>query len=230
MGDTAWVMLAGFVVAEVVSSVMVALRYPDLPAGAKVPLDALDNSVAALAQFAAVGLAVWLLVGRRGGGVRHDLGVVVRASDAVWLLAGAGCSLVLGVMSAPVGRLWTDRGHGSQAIGQAVKDSAGWTRIALVVVVVVIAPFAEEVVFRGILLRGAMRRMPAPAAVLVSGAGFGLVHLVDPTTFPSFPALMALGVVSACVAVRSGDLSRSVMLHAGFNMVGAVTLVLGVVR
>lgn len=223
-------MLAGLVASQIAIGVLVAVRYPHLATGASLHLDALDNSITALVQFGVILATVWLLVGRRGGGVRHDLGLSVRAADLGYLLAGAACSVVLGAVGSPITTLWQDRGHGSQAIGQSVKESAGWSRILMVVVVVVIAPVVEEVVFRGIVLRGALRRMPAPAAVLVSGAAFGAVHLIDPTTFPAFPVLMALGVLSAVLAVRSGSLSRSVFLHAGFNALGAVTLIQGLAR
>jgi hypothetical protein len=223
-------MAAGFLAAQVASLIVISVRYPNLPAGTVAPLDALDDAIAAAVQFAAIALVIWFRVGRRGGGVRHDLGLVIRAQDLGWLAAGAACSVVLGVAAKPLDTLWTNRGHGSQAIGEAVKESSGGARILLLVVVVVLAPTIEEIVFRGIVLRGAMRRMPAPAAVLVSGASFGMIHLIDPSTFPSFPALMALGVVSAVVAVRSGSLSRSIMLHAGFNVLGALTLMQGVLR
>ena len=85
----------------------------------------------------------------------------------------------------------------------------------------VIAPVVEELLFRGMLLRALMRRMPAIPAIAVSGFTFGFVHWVlDPHfgTFIAVPALTAVGVVSGLFAVRSGDLSKSIFLHAGFNL------------
>jgi membrane protease YdiL (CAAX protease family) len=50
---------------------------------------------------------------------------------------------------------------------------------------------------------------------------FALLHLVDPSigTVVALPALATVGVVSGVLAVRTGDLSRSILLHAGFNLV-----------
>ncbi len=228
MGDAAWTMAAGFLVASVAGAVELAVRYPGRSA-ATVTTDSLDTAVAAAAQFATIAVALVLLVGRRGFGLRHDLGFVVRVRDWPYLFAGVGCAIGMSVVSAPIARLWQHRGHDTQAIGQAVSRSTGWATALLVVLVVVVAPLLEEAVFRGVVLRGAMRRIPAVGAVLVSGATFGAIHLIDPTTFPSFPALMGLGVVSAIIAVRSGELSRSVLLHMGFNLVGAISLLHGTI-
>ena len=55
--------------------------------------------------------------------------------------------------------------------------------------------------------------------MLVSAVIFALVHLVgDPNTLPFLPALTALGAVLAVVALRSGNLSTSIFIHAGFNL------------
>jgi hypothetical protein len=219
-------MTAGLVAATVVGAVELALRYPGR-SGAAITTDSFDTAVAAMAQFAAITAALVLLVGRRGGGLRHDLGFVVRGRDWPYLGLGVVVALGFGVLLAPITHVWTSRGHDTQAIGQELRHSTGWSTAVLVVLVVVVAPLVEETVFRGVVLRGAMRRMPAVGAVLVSGATFGAVHLIDPTTFPSFPALMGLGVLSAVIAVRSGELSRSVLLHAGFNLIGAISLLHG---
>jgi len=68
---------------------------------------------------------------------------------------------------------------------------------------------------------------PTDAAVLVSGAVFALVHLLDPNTVTLLAPLALVGVVSGIRAVRTGDLSQSILLHAGFNCFTAVVLLLG---
>jgi membrane protease YdiL (CAAX protease family) len=57
-------------------------------------------------------------------------------------------------------------------------------------------------------------------AVAVSALVFALAHLLDPSlgTLAVLPALFALGAVSGVLALESGDLSRSIMLHIGFNL------------
>jgi membrane protease YdiL (CAAX protease family) len=99
------------------------------------------------------------------------------------------------------------------------RDSVG---LALTVtMIVIVGPFFEELVFRGVLLGWMQERLGAVAAIWVSALAFAAFHLVDPSigTVVALPALAAVGVVSGVLAVRTGDLSRSILLHAGFNLV-----------
>jgi hypothetical protein len=86
----------------------------------------------------------------------------------------------------------------------------------------------EELLFRGALLRALLRRTTPAGAIFVSAMVFALVHpLGDPEVGSVIvvPAILALGLVSGYLAVRSGNLSRSIMLHMGFNLL-TVALVL----
>jgi membrane protease YdiL (CAAX protease family) len=91
--------------------------------------------------------------------------------------------------------------------------------VLFVIGAVILAPVVEELLFRGVLLRALLRRVAPVTAVLASAVIFALVHYVgDPHTLPFLPALTGLGVVLAVVALRSGDLSTSIFIHAGFNL------------
>ncbi len=224
-GDAVWVTVVGIVGANVVGAIVIAVRHADLLRQHEtVHFDAIDTAVSTAFQYAVMLGLVFLLVGRKGNGPRRDLGLVVRATDWWWLSIGVAGSLLVGGLLLPISRLWTDGHHGSQEIGKQLQDSASWSRILLFALIVCVAPVAEELLFRGIVLRAALRRMHAPAAVLVSGGTFAALHLLDVTTFPALPALFALGTFSAVVAVRSGNLSRSILLHSGFNLLGAFQL------
>lgn len=90
---------------------------------------------------------------------------------------------------------------------------------ALVVIAVVVGPFVEEVVFRGVLY-GALRiRVGAGWAMVFSGLAFGLVHvdllwLVAPTA--------ALGIALAWLVERTGSLWAPVLAHSAFNVTALV--------
>lgn len=94
--------------------------------------------------------------------------------------------------------------------------------VALVVVLAILVPVAEEAFFRGAVY-GALRRSgrSGARAALYTGIGFTLSHF-DPTT------LLPIGFVAAYLGVLravSGSLWPSVMAHVGFNgltMLGAV--------
>lgn len=224
-GDAVWVLVVGIVGANIVGAIVIAVRHADvIRRHQTVHFDAIDTAASTAFQYAVMLGLIYLLISRKGNGLSRDLGLVVRRGDWWWLSIGIGGSLAVGLLLLPISHIWSNGNHGSQEIGQQLKDSASWSRIVLFVLIVCIAPVAEELLFRGIVLRAALRRMHAPAAVLVSGASFAALHLLDVTTFPALPALFALGTFSAVVAVRSGNLSRSILMHSGFNLLGAIQL------
>ena len=97
----------------------------------------------------------------------------------------------------------------------------------LALTIVLLAPVTEELLFRGALLRSLLRRVSPAVAVLISAVVFGLVHaLGDPSvgTVIAMPAIILLGVVSGYQAARTGNLSRSILLHVGFNALSVVFL------
>jgi len=87
-----------------------------------------------------------------------------------------------------------------------------------------LAPLVEELLFRGLLLRSLLRKTTPVMAVVISSAVFAGAHLLDPNTAPLMAPLLLLAVISGIRAVRSGELSQSILLHVGFNLLSAVWL------
>jgi len=78
---------------------------------------------------------------------------------------------------------------------------------------VLVAPVTEELLFRGLILRGFVRRYPLPKALLVSAGLFALTHL-NPWQFCS---AAALGVVFGWWVARTGSLWPGLIGHALVN-------------
>ncbi|MGH9032596.1 MAG: lysostaphin resistance A-like protein [Acidimicrobiia bacterium] len=222
--DVALAWLAGLIGAVVLGALAVAAL--------DVPEDDVADDVGVLlativGQTAAV-VSVLALVSRSKGraSLRRDFGLVVRARDAGWLAAGVGLQIALALALYPVAQLY-DRDE-SQTVVNLLEDASGPGLALFAVAVVVLAPLAEELLFRGAFLRALMRRTTPAWAIFASALVFAVVHpLGDPEVGSVIvvPAILTLGVVSGYLAVRTGDLSRSIMLHAGFNLL----TVLGVV-
>jgi CAAX protease family protein len=147
-----------------------------------------------------------------------DFGLVVRLRDAKALVVGATLEIVLTLALLPI--LQLDPDAQNQQLLSDLKDHRDVGTIVLFVIgAVILAPIVEELLFRGVLLRALLRRAQPVTAVLGSAVIFALVHYVgDPNTLPFLPALTGLGAVLAVVALRSGDLSTSIFIHAGFNL------------
>jgi hypothetical protein len=219
--DVALTWLAGLIGAVVLGALAVAAL--------GVPEDDVADDVgvflATIVGQTAVVVCVLALVSRSKGrgSLRRDFGLTVRLRDAGWLAAGVGLQIALGVALYPLAQLY-DRDD-SQTVVELLEDASGPGLVLFAAAVVVLAPLAEELLFRGALLRALMRRLSPAWAVFVSALVFALVHpLGDPEVGSVIvvPAILTLGVVSGYLAVRSGDLSRSIMLHAGFNLLTVV--------
>lgn len=95
-------------------------------------------------------------------------------------------------------------------------DTPGWVPVLLWVSAVVVAPFAEEVFFRGVCQTGLnhlFRRRMIP--VVVVGVCFGLAHADQPQYVAP---LIVLGLVLGYVYERTGSMVAPFTLHAMFNL------------
>ena len=92
-------------------------------------------------------------------------------------------------------------------------ESLVWANLTpfLAIMVSLSAGFGEEIVYRGVLLRGLQNRMPVVAAILLQGVFFGFAHAGYGTWIHVIgPALF--GVVAAIMALRWG-LWSAILLH-----------------
>jgi len=148
----------------------------------------------------------------------RDFGFVVRLGDAKALIVGAVLEVALTLALIPILQLDPDA-QNQQLLSDLKEHRDAATVILFVIGAVILAPIVEELLFRGVLLRALLRRFEPVTAVLGSAIIFALVHYIgDPNTLPFLPALTGLGAVLALVALRSGDLSMSIFIHAGFNL------------
>jgi membrane protease YdiL (CAAX protease family) len=179
-----------------------------------------------------LGTVLWLIVVSKRKGqdsLGRDFGLVwpfarlKPAAVAGWTAAGAGLAFLAGLLLRPI-ELIVDLDEPAQGLTRVIERSGTEGRVLLGLCVVLVAPPVEELLFRGALLRSLQRRWSAAVAVFVSAAIFAGLHLLDPGARFVLPALLLLGLVSGYQAVKRGDLARSVLLHAGFNLVAAIGL------
>ena len=107
-------------------------------------------------------------------------------------------------------------GSPEQSIVAAFQRHRGLEAFALDALAgVVIAPFAEELLFRGVLFAGLRQRMPLAAAAALSAAAFVVPH--GPSV--ALP-LFAAGVVLALVYERTHSIFANLTAHGAFNLIG----------
>lgn len=130
----------------------------------------------------------------------------------------AACVVVLWVCEPAYHAVYPELPQAVHPILVAWKETQWGTigRVQMFVSAVVVAPFAEEAIFRGILLPATARLLNSPwGAIAATGVMFGMTHLSIP---PSVPPLILFGLFVGFLRLKTGSLWTCVLLHALFNL------------
>lgn len=223
----AWVVGFACALLAVVPVVIVAASRAHVPeSGIPKDLEVPVLILALVAQNLGIIATLALIAHTKGrGSLRADFGLLVRVRDLAWVAVGLGLSLISSLMLLPITEL-ADLNGSSQEVVRQFEHANGLEVPLFAFGVVVLAPIAEELLFRGALLRGLVRHTTPGRALFASALIFALVHVLgDPETYYYVPAFLLLGLVSGWRAQRTGNLSQSVMLHVGFNLLASILIV-----
>jgi membrane protease YdiL (CAAX protease family) len=168
--------------------------------------------------------AVVLLAARASGKpIRDYLGLVAVRRRDVWVALGIGVATFVGMAL-----LFQVTGQIQQFFGGAPLDGnpfEGFTGdkwrliLSVFIAMVVAAPIAEELLFRGLMFRG-LSALGTAATIAITSVVFGLCHA------PGFgwQRVVVTGCVGAVLAVmrwRTGGTSMPMITHAATNLIGA---------
>ncbi|MBM3959086.1 MAG: CPBP family intramembrane metalloprotease [SAR202 cluster bacterium] len=175
-------------------------------------------------EFFFVAVALWYVIVRRGG-TFASLGFVRPRADhwVAWAvlawLTGVGASFGWVQVVDQMG--WEFLRPTDSARELLRHNVELWLAF---VVVGVVAPFTEEIFFRGFAFSGFRRDLGLVAGVVISAVLFALFH-VEPTVFvPTF----IFGIVLAWVYVKTGSIWPAMFAHALNNVVVLVVAASGV--
>lgn len=225
LGDALLAGATGYLVAILVSAVWVGAT-----GDARVTWGVTVLSTIGLwAGFAGV---PWLVALRKGrGSLAQDYGwrLDPRVDIGVGILAALVTQfLVLRLVTYGFSLLEPDieLSQGAQDMAERVDD----LRFGILAVVFVVgAPLAEELFFRGILLRSLVRRWGSVVGIVGSGLLFGLVHAEGgnaASVGAVVTGLAILGIVLAWLTERYGRMGPAIVAHVTFNFVAVVDLAL----
>ncbi len=145
----------------------------------------------------------------------HRPSLSMTSLSAVFLLSGlARVALFLFSLWSLAPELHGARDVGIEAIVAGEHGLSG--RALVFFAAVVVAPAAEEVLFRGVLLPGLAQSMSAGRALFVSALVFGLFHVPSHGPAAVLPAI--LGVAFGWARLRSGGLRAPIALHVANNL------------
>ncbi len=171
------------------------------------------------AQILAVGLVL-----RQRGHTFGDMGLVTKPSDGAYLGLGLILQIALATLALPFLELVAPDGGPSQVVVEQVSSvTALGARVGVFLLVGLIGPLAEELVFRGTLLQLVSRRFGRVGANVATAGLFSLVHLIGLDTQNLWIAaitltlLFLLGLVLGALTQRHGRLGPAIFTHAGYN-------------
>lgn len=171
----------------------------------------------------------------RNGGWRTAFGLDrVRGADWLPWLTGFGFVFIGRNIVGVLANMLSNGRAGAQASNVQLSHPGPLSIAVLALTAVVLAPVAEELMFRGLLLRTFMRRLSFWPAALLSTALFGLFHVYEVHTLLGAVTLaLEVGVLGLCTCylVRiTGRLTPGIMVHATFNALALVVAVVAASR
>jgi membrane protease YdiL (CAAX protease family) len=190
-------------------------------AGSSMAMPALYVPIDHMVAAAVVMAALWFnrrplrqylaMLPLRWGSVARNIGIGLAAYVVFVILLGALEALrSAGVQAAP-----------APAPAKVVIDTAMIMSLAAYwVVLVVVAPIVEEMLFRGLLYRGLEAKMGALATIGITSVLFGMVHYLG-FGWPRAVATGCLGLLFGVIRWRTGNTTAAMVTHATINFAAA---------
>lgn len=190
-----------------------------LPEGALTGLPAVVGLFVAQTMFLL--LLVWLIALRPHRLRLADIGL--RPTYSSWyrlaVAVGLVCVPLFSVLNLAVQSLAGGPVENPQLRALA-PEGFSWTSFVIMLLLVgVLVPIAEEIVFRGLVFGWLRKHLRFAFAAPLSAVFFALVHWV----WFLVPVLACMGLVLAAIYERSGSLWPAIILHGTFNSLMTIT-------
>ena len=175
-------------------------------------------------------VAIWLITRRRGSTLTR-VGLEVEPSDGIFLFLGAGLQIGLSLLIVPIAERLDFEGSAQEITDSISPDASPTSQIVLVLMVALLAPITEELMFRGVLYQLLEQRRGFRTAVFGSAMVFSSFHIIGLSTenfllaaLITLPQLFIVGAVLANTSRRRGRLGPAIFIHAGFNLVAILAV------
>lgn len=175
----------------------------------------------------------WVFSHRRGRTIEQDWRFVSKLPNDIGVGLVMAVACFIGAQLATVGSaalVGLDDTDAASNTDILVDNQGSPWLIGVILLVVVGAPLAEELLFRGLILRTLQRWFGSFAAIIVSSALFAIPHWQPDATWQEttvlLSALAVVGLVFAIGAVVTDRLGPAVIAHFLFNATGTILTLL----
>ena len=190
-----------------------------------------SDAAEAITQFVGSLLILGLALALRQGSPSHTrrLTTATRRPAIRRVLIGIPIGIGMTIVAVTIIGAGTAVDHNAQKQLDKLSDlyapsQSIWQQALLGLALVVLAPLGEELLFRGLVLRALVTRVPFVAAAPISGALFAGSHPDAWLLWPRAVALVILGTILALTYRRFGY-RGSVSAHSTLNAVAFASLV-----
>lgn len=173
---------------------------------------------------------IWAVARRRNASLAR-IGLEVEPSDGIFLFLGAGLQIGLSLLIVPIVERLQFEGSAQEITDSITPDASPIAQIVLVLLVALVAPVTEELMFRGVLYQLLEQRRNFRVAVFGSALVFSSFHIIGLSTqnflvaaLITLPQLFIVGAVLANTSRRRGRLGPAIFIHAGFNLVAILAV------
>ena len=218
----AWYAFGGFMLVGFVALYVVAMPYLEaiLPWSNRTAAGTTDRVLAKLMMFSIIGSLVILLPLLRGRSLKE----LLLGRWSVWrsVLVGIGAALLLKFVARILGAGFDDAGLlGSDTERSIQGMNEAYGLVVMLLMIAVLTPMVEELVFRGALLGAFRGYVSFGFATIMQALAFVLMH----EELGSMPFLFAFALVAAWLVKRSEGLLAPMVMHAVNNLTAALAIV-----
>jgi membrane protease YdiL (CAAX protease family) len=162
----------------------------------------------------AIGIPFWIVYSIRKNKTNdNSFNTIIENKRIIPFLIVGTVALLLGIIS-PISNLIPM----PESVKQVFMDFGSQTGIFAFLLMVIAAPILEELIFRGIILDGLLRKYSPIKSIFISSFLFGIVHL-NPWQFVTG---LIIGIFSGWIYYRTKSLLPSIIIHATANLSGFI--------
>jgi membrane protease YdiL (CAAX protease family) len=168
-----------------------------------------NEAAVLLYQILAMGIPFLIVFTiRKRKSARTSFNLTLQDKSIIPIIIVAGIVLLLGVVGPISGLIPVP-----ESMKQAFAKAASHTGLSTFILMVIAAPVLEELIFRGIILDGLLRRYSPKTSILISSLLFAIVHL-NPWQFVTG---FIMGAFIGWVYYKTKSLLAAIIIHASAN-------------
>ncbi|GAA0208167.1 hypothetical protein GCM10009123_14570 [Kangiella japonica] len=135
-----------------------------------------------------------------------------------WFLVSLVIGIGVAVVTLQLSQIYPPE-MGRSSTFDIIKNGGFYAQALLIIGTVILAPFFEEYLFRGLIYDSMHARFGVYLAIFLSAVVFMAFHLIEYYNYwVGLAAIFVLGICLAAIRERSGSILNPIICHASYNL------------